>query len=141
LSDRFFFLADHELITVLGGSIRDTKVQKLIKKLFVNVSAFVPDDLGIIEVIYTMDGEDLPLCKTVNTNIHTVEGWLAELLEESKVRLPPPQHHSCPQVSTKLLLRLAHQEVTIASFLSPSSPRWICSPPASSGPWQSLPTS
>ena len=82
---RFFFLADYELITVLGGSIKDPKVQALIKKLFVNVSAILPDDLGIIDLLYTTDGEDLPLCKSVNTKINTVEGWLAEMLEETKV--------------------------------------------------------
>ena len=84
---RFFFLADFELITVLGGSIKDPKVQALIKKLFVNVSSVVPDDLGIIDVLYTTDGEDLPLCKSVNTKINTIEGWLAEMLEETKVAL------------------------------------------------------
>ena len=82
---RFFFLADYELITVLGGSIKDAKVQALIKKLFVNISAILPDDLGIIDLLYTTDGEDLPLCKSVNTKINTIEGWLAEMLEETKV--------------------------------------------------------
>ena len=70
---------------MLGGSIKDPKVQALIKKLFVNVSAILPDDLGIIDLLYTTDGEDLPLCKSVNTKINTVEGWLAEMLEETKV--------------------------------------------------------
>ena len=60
-------------------------MQALIKKLFVNVSAILPDDLGIIDLLYTTDGEDLPLCKSVNTKINTVEGWLAEMLEETKV--------------------------------------------------------
>ena len=57
----------------------------MIKKLFVNISAILPDDLGIIDLLYTTDGEDLPLCKSVNTKINTVEGWLAEMLEETKV--------------------------------------------------------
>ena len=70
---------------MLGGSIKDPKVQALIKKLFVNISAILPDDLGIIDLLYTTDGEDLPLCKSVNTKINTVEGWLAEMLEETKV--------------------------------------------------------
>ena len=99
---RFFFLSDHELITVLGGSIRDPVVQMLVKKLFKKVSSFIPDELGIIEVIFSLDGEDLPLCKSVNTTIHPIETWLAELLEESKV-------------STKLLLRLAHKECELES--------------------------
>ena len=60
-------------------------MQALIKKLFVNISAILPDDLGIIDLLYTTDGEDLPLCKSVNTKINTVEGWLAEMLEETKV--------------------------------------------------------
>ena len=85
LLHRFFFLADYELITVLGGSIKDPKVQALIKKLFVNISSILPDDLGIIDLLYTTDGEDLPLCKSVNTKINTIEGWLAEMLEETKV--------------------------------------------------------
>ena len=87
LLHRFFFLADYELITVLGGSIKDPKVQALIKKLFVNISAILPDDLGIIDLLYTTDGEDLPLCKSINTKISTVECWLAEMLEETKVAL------------------------------------------------------
>ena len=70
---------------MLGGSIKDPKVQALIRKLFVNISAILPDDLGIIDLLYTTDGEDLPLCKSVNTKINTVEGWLAEMLEETKV--------------------------------------------------------
>ena len=70
---------------MLGGSIKDPKVQALIKKLFVNISAILPDDLGIIDLLYTTDGEDLPLCKSINTKINTVEGWLAEMLEETKV--------------------------------------------------------
>ena len=99
---RFFFLSDHELITVLGGSIRDPLVQRLVKKLFKNVAPFIPDELGILEVIYTNDQEDLPLCKPVNTTIHPIEIWLSELLEESKV-------------STKLLLRWAHKDCDLQS--------------------------
>ena len=119
---RFFFLADFELITVLGGSIKDPKVQALIKKLFVNVSSIVPDDLGIIDVLYTTDGEDLPLCKSVNTKINTIEGWLAEMLEETKVALgrfwKSKNLVDLAQVSTKLLLRLARQEVLcICTFM------------------------
>ena len=72
---------------MLGGSIKDPKVQALIKKLFVNISAILPDDLGIIDLLYTTDGEDLPLCKSINTKISTVECWLAEMLEETKVAL------------------------------------------------------
>ena len=99
---RFFFLSDEELITVLGGSIRDPMVQRLVKKLFKRLSSFIPDELGIIEVIYTNDQEDLPLCKPVNTAIHSIEIWLSELLEESKV-------------SSKLMLRWAHKDCDLLS--------------------------
>ena len=99
---RFFFLSDQELITVLGGSIRDPLVQRLIKKLFKRLASFIPDELGVIEVIYTNDQEDLPLCKPVNTSIHSVEVWLSELLEESKV-------------SSKMMLRWVNKDCDLMS--------------------------
>ena len=99
---RFFFLSDKELITVLGGNIREPVVQRLVKKLFKKLSSFIPDELGIIEVIYTNDQEDLPLCKPVNTAIHSIEVWLSELLEESKV-------------SSKLMLRWANKDCDLLS--------------------------
>ena len=74
------------------------RLQKLFKKL----AAFIPDELGIIEVLYSTHQEDLPLCKPVNTNIHTIETWLSELLEESKV-------------SSKLMLRWAHEDCDLKS--------------------------
>ena len=70
--------------------------------MFKKLSSFIPDELGIIEVIYSNDQEDLPLCKPVNTTIHTIEVWLAELLEEAKV-------------SSKLMLRWARQDCDLKS--------------------------
>ena len=52
--------------------------------------------------MYSTDQEDLPLCKPVNTTIHTIEVWLSELLEESKV-------------SSKLMLRWAHEDCDLKS--------------------------
>ena len=52
--------------------------------------------------MYSTDQEDLPLCKPVNTTIHTIEVWLSELLEESKV-------------SSKLMLRWAHEDCDLES--------------------------
>ena len=53
-------------------------------------------------MVYSTDQEDLPLCKPVNTTIHTIEVWLSELLEESKV-------------SSKLMLRWAHEDCDLMS--------------------------
>ena len=141
ISPRFFFLADQELITVLGGNIRDNKVQRLIKKLFVNVNPILPDDMGIIEVLYTTDGEDLPLCKPVNTLIHPVEGWLAEMLEESKVKLwemrsisfPAGQHQAAPAP------RPQRGQLPVLLFLLP--PRYFWPSPPSCSAWPSSQTS
>ena len=52
--------------------------------------------------MYSTDQEDMPLCKPVNTTIHTIEVWLSELLEESKV-------------SSKLMLRWAHEDCDLMS--------------------------
>ena len=79
---RFFFLSDDELLTVLGGSIRDGNIQKLIKSLFQQVSEFIPDDAGNIEAVSTSDHEDLLLVKGVNTENHPIEIWLSNLIEE-----------------------------------------------------------
>ena len=94
---RFFFLSDDELITVLGGNIRELEVQEIISNLFQNLSNIKPNDLGIVEALLTQDDEDLPLIKSVNVDNHPVEVWLSTLVEEAKV-------------SMKLMVRLALQD-------------------------------
>ena len=79
---RFFFLSDDELLTVLGGNIRDGNIQKLIKSLFQQLSEFVPDEVGNIESVSTNDHEDLMLVKAVNTENQPIEMWLSNLVEE-----------------------------------------------------------
>ena len=93
---KFFFLANDELITVLGGNIREPVVQNLVQSLFQNLNAFVPDDFGMLEVIFTEDFEDLPLCKSINTNNQTIENWLTALHDEMNV---------CMQLLTKMAVK------------------------------------
>ena len=91
---RFFFLSDDELISVLGGNVRDSNIQRLIMGLFQQLSEFCPDKDGNIEVLFTKDEEDLPLIKSVNTEKQPIEAWLSNLTEEMKI-------------SMKLMARLA----------------------------------
>ena len=94
---RFFFLSDDELISVLGGNIKEPNVQDLIMSLFQQLSAFSPDKEGNLEVLFTRDQEDLPLIKSVNTKNHAIEIWLTNLVDEIKI-------------SMKLMARLALRE-------------------------------
>ena len=94
---RFFFLSDEDLITVLGGNMKDPGIQKLISNLFQHISEITTDDQGNIEVLFTEEQEDLPLMKCVSTENCAMEIWLNNLVEEIKV-------------SMKLMARLAFKQ-------------------------------
>ena len=101
---RFFFLSDEDLITVLGGNMRDKNIQKLISNLFQHISDINADESGNIEVLFTEEQEDLPLMKSVSTENCAMEVWLNNLVEEIKV-------------SMKLMARLAFKNCKLNNDL------------------------